>query len=208
MSSLILSQEQKEAKLTERELREYRIYMRLKQPPMAESTQKAFFELFQNGINCEEVHKLNPHGFSLGAIVRARIENDWDIKREEHQRRLLEATRPALQQTQLEVVDALRLELVASMKYRRDKILRYMQTGDENEIVGLGIGTLKHMKEVAQVLLPLTGQDAKKSKVEGVIEHRHSTTDQPAIPAAAKPVASDSAAGWLEVIRKNRQEPS
>lgn len=207
--AIVLSQADKEALLTERELREYRIYMRLNQPPMAPSTQDKFFNLFVHGINCEEIVKVNPNGFSLGAIVRARVENNWDEKRLEHQRNLLAKSRENVQQTLLETVEQLTLEMKVYNKLKREKLLRYLQTGDEGELAGVGIGSTKHLKEVAEALLKLTGQDTKKQEIGGTVEHRHVVETKsvpatlPALPIG-QPVSPQTAAQALQVIHKKR----
>jgi hypothetical protein len=211
--AIVLSQADKEARLTERELREYRIFMRLNQPPMAPSTQEKFFQLFLSGINCEEIVRINPGGFSLGAIVRARIENNWDEKRLEHQRNLVATMRGNVQQTILETVEQLTLEMKVYNKLKRDKLLRYLQTGDEKELEGLSIGSTKTLKDVAEALLKLTGQDGeKKTMIGGTVEHRHvvqqgaenaAVSALPVLPAGKQP-STDTAAQALEVIHRSR----
>lgn len=210
---LALSQEQKEARLTSRELAAYQAYAKLGQPPMAQSTQAAFFQLFLSGINCEEIVRLNPSGFSLGAIVRARIENNWDEKRLEHQRNLVETVRGNVQQTILETVEQLTLEMKVYNKLKRDKLLKYLQTGDEKHLEGLSIGSTKALKDVAEALLKLTGQDGeKKTMIGGSIEHRHvvepaaQVAAEAVIPAlpVGKPVPAETAAKALEAIHRSR----
>lgn len=203
-----MTQEQKEALLTERELREYRVYLRLNQPPMAPSAQMAFFQVFLNGQNCEEIHRLNPNGFSLGAMVRARIENDWDQRRIEHQELLMARVRERVQQVTLETVERVANELAASNKFVTDKVLRYLQTGDVNELVGTSVGSMKHLREMVELLQKLTGQDAKKNQTQigGVVEHRHVVEGQPTMPAlpVGKPVPPKLAASALAEIHKSR----
>jgi hypothetical protein len=205
--SLALSQEDKESLLTERELREYRIFMRLKQPPMAPSTQEQFYQLFIQGNNCEEIHRLNPHGFSLGAIVRARIENDWDQKYREHQGNLIMKARERVQQVTLETVDRVANELAASNKLINDKVKRFLQSGDPNELQGTGVGSQRHLKDAVELLQKLTGQD-KKQQVTGTVEHRHvveaGAIALPAIPVG-KPLLPSTAASVLQAIQKGRQ---
>jgi hypothetical protein len=212
--SLALSQQEKETRLTERELREYRIYMRLNQPSMAKSTQEQFFNLFLTGVNCEEIVKLNPGGFSLGAIVRARIENDWDEKRQEHQITLMERARERIQQVTLETVERILLEISASNKLTTDKVLKFIQTGDEKELDGTSVGNIRHLKEMVEMLQKLTGQDVKKQQqnVSGTVVHNHVVASQPSVPSSelpvlpsGKPIAPGDAANVLELIRRNRQ---
>jgi hypothetical protein len=199
--------------LSARERAAYEAYMGLHQPPMAPSTQNAFFQLFLSGISCEEIVRINPGGFSLGAIVRARIENNWDEKRLEHQRGLVEKVRGNVQQTILETVEQLTLEMKVYNKLKRDKLLKYLQTGDEKHLEGLSIGSTKALKDVAEALLKLTGQDGeKKTMIGGTVEHRHvvqqgaenaAVSALPVLPAGKQP-STDTAAQALEVIHRSR----
>lgn len=208
----MLTQEQKEALLTERELAAYRGFVRLNQPPMASSAQTKFFQVFLAGHNCEEIHRLNPNGFSLGAIVRARVENDWDERRREHQETLMSRVRERVQQITLETVERVANEMAASNKLINDRVLRYLQSGDEAELAGSGVGSMKHLKEMVELLQKLTGQDSKK-QVGGTVEHRHVVAAAPASPVvealpiipAGKPLPPQTAATALEVIHRNRQ---
>jgi hypothetical protein len=209
-SEIVLSQADKEQLLTERELREYRIYLRLNQPPMAPSTQAQFYNLFLQGNNCEEIQRLNPNGFSLGAIVRARMEGDWDLRRREYQRQLMDSARERVQQVTLETVDRLANELAASNKLINDRVKKFLQTGDPAELQGTSVGSIRHLKEAVEMLQKLTGQDVKKQQVGGTVEHRHVVEGGPgtvgiAVPPVGKPLPAQTAAQALEIIHKNRQ---
>ncbi len=209
--SLVLSQDQKEQRLSQRELASYQAYMGLGQAPMAASTQAQFFQLFLNGSTCEEIIRLNPNGFSLGAVVRARIENSWDQKLDEHKAYLMDKVRERVQQVQLETVERVALEIAVNNKLASDKNKRFLQTGNEEELAGMGAGGLKHLQALTALLLTLTGQDTKKSttQVVGVVDHRHSAApaDPNALPVppAAKPFSPDQAASYLEIIHQKKQ---
>lgn len=208
-TAIVATQEQKEALLTERELREYRVYQRLNRPPMAPSTQAQLFQLFLNGNGCEEIVRLNPNGFALGAVVRARIENDWDLKRQEHQEQLMLRVRERVQQVTLETIERVSNEMAASNKLINDKVKKFLQTGDPAELNGTSIGNVRHLKEMVEMLQKLTGQDAKKTQtVGGTIEHRHTVEATPAsalpVLPAGRPVDPKVAASALEVIHKSR----
>jgi hypothetical protein len=211
-TAIVLTQADKEALLTERELREYRIYMRLQQPPMAQSTQAGFFNLFLQGNNCEEIQRLNPNGFSLGAIVRARIDNDWDLKLQEHQQQLMTKVRERVQQVTLETVERIANEMAASNRLVNDRVKKFLQTGDVVELQGTSVGSVKHLKEMVEMLAKLTGQDSKKTtQVGGTVEHRHVMETAPVNPAllpelpVGKPLPPQTAAKALEIIHKSRQ---
>lgn len=216
-SEIVLSQADREALLSPRELREYQIYMRLGQPPMAASTQAKFFQLFLNGQSCEEIVRLNPGGFSLGAIVRARIENNWDALLQEHRQELMYKIKERVQQTTLETLDRLCLELAASNKLNGDKVKRFLQTGDATELEGTQVGTTKHMKELVQALANLLESSGppKKPSVPGSQVNVNINNGPPqktiegtALPivTAGKPLPASTAASALEAIHKARQK--
>lgn len=209
-SEIVLSQTEKEALLSERELREYRIFMRLKQPPMAQSTQLQLFQLFLQHNSCEMIHKLNPSGFSLGAIVRARIENDWDAHAQAHRNDLMARVRNKVAQVHMETLERLANELAASNKLASDAALKFIATGDPAELKGTSIGSVRHLRETIDLLQKLTGQDQSKKSVE--IHHTVSTqvanekVVQAVVIPADKPLGSQTAANALEAIYKSRQK--
>jgi hypothetical protein len=209
-NAIVLSQTDKEALLTPRELREYQIYMRLKQPPMAQSTQLQFYQLFLNSNSCEEIVRLNPSGFSLGAIVRARLENNWDENLAQHKSELMYKIRDRVQQVTLETVDRLCDELAASNKLSRDKVKKFLQTGDPLELAGTNVGSMKHMEKLIESLAKLLGTDQPKKPGPTVhvnIGAAGATVDGQVLPLvpAGKPLPAQTAADALAIIHKNRQ---
>lgn len=196
--------------LTPEERKAFEIYMRLNQPPMAPSAQANFRELYLQGTSCEEIHRLNPGGFSLGAIVRARIEYSWDEARKLHQERLALRVRERVQQVQMETIERVANELAASNKLISDKALKYIQTGDESLLAGTSIGSLKHLKELSEILLKLTGQDKNGTGVTVNVSNSAPTPARaevieaetlPALPAE-RPPTSEEAASLLHAVLK------
>lgn len=176
---------------------------------MAPSTAAQFFQVFLNGSNCEAIHKLNPNGFSLGAIVRARIEGNWDELRLEHQQTLMARVRERVQQVTLETVERVANEMAASNKLINDKVLRYLQTGNVEELAGTSVGTVKHLMQMVEMLQELTGANKEKKVISTTVTVTPSQSSQatplPVIPAG-KPLPAQTAASALEAIHKNRQK--
>lgn len=200
--------------LTPNERKAFEIYMRLNQPPMAPSAQAKFLELYLQGTSCEEIHRLNPGGFSLGAIVRARIENNWDEARRLHQERLAAKIKERVQQVQMETIERVAIELAASNKLIKDKALRYIQTGNEAELTGTNIGSLKHLKEMSEIMLKLTGQDKNGSGVTVNVSNSGPTPARaeiveaevlPALPAERAPTPEE-AANLLDAVLKAKNK--
>lgn len=142
---------------------------RKRQLDVAPSTRASFFEMFLNGRSCEDIRKANP-GFTLGQIVRCRVEDGWDDEVAAHRADLMMDIRARTQQVQLEAVQFLGLRLAAFHRLHGDKVARYIQTGDEEFLKGIDM-TSKAYKETLELLLKATGQEKKTVTVEGTIQH-------------------------------------
>lgn len=177
--------------LTPREAHALRYFKSAKQAEIAPSKAAEMYELFINGKDCEEIRKLNS-GFSLGQIVHARVRDDWDLKRDGHQQRLVETVVPQVMQTQMEASLFVKDLLAAAIKLHWEKIQRYLQDGNEIHLKGTpleGGATLKQIRDIIDTLQAATGQDKKK-----VVEHRGGVT------VTSKRVNQDEAAQYLEVL--------
>ena len=183
--------------LSEREHKAYAYWCASKEPSIAPSTSAQFFQLFLQGKSCEQIRQINP-GFQLGAIVAARINGKWDEEAAVHLKDLLGKARQRIQQTTLETVDLFCDLLTAKNKLYREKVMKFIQTGNEKEIEGLDLYGVKGYKEVIESLLKVTGQDSKK--VSGNV----TVTVEP--PAAAAPVTSETAAAILSALKVAKDE--
>lgn len=152
-------------RLTPEERKAYKLYVQKNDPPLAPSIQAQLFSLYLNGTTCEEIQKLNPN-FSLGMIVRARVEGLWDDRRDAHLQTLFEGVRERVQQVQMESVVFTSDLLASANKMFGDKLKKYLQTGDERELGSLRIDSLKQYRDAVDLLMKLTGQD-KKIEVSG-----------------------------------------
>jgi hypothetical protein len=190
------------AKLTSNENQAYEKYIESQGKPLAFSVQLQFYELFLSGSNCEEILRLNP-AFPLGAIVKARIEGGWDTRREQYMAVMLDSVRERVQQTQLEAIYFAADLLSAAHKLHGDKLKKFKQTGNVEELGTLRIDSLKAYKEAVELLLKLTGQD-KDSKVKGEVLHRH-TVEQP-VPVENTSLTPEQAAKVLEIIEAKEKK--
>lgn len=200
--SLVLVPE--DVSLDEREAFAYRVWCTKKDPPIAASTQAQFYQLFLQGKSCEEIRRLNP-GFQLGAIVAARVHGKWDRERDRHLSDLLVKTRQRVQQTTMETVDVLCDLLAAKNKLYRDKVLKFLQTGDEELIADLKLGDIRGYKEVAEALMKITGQDQQK-KVSGTVNLNVSAAPTPTANPTVNP--SEVLAALRDYKRLQEEEKS
>ena len=178
--------------LNDRELSAYHYWQSTQDPPIAPSTQAKMFELFLQGKELEEIRRLNP-GFSLGAIAAARLQGGWDQQRDQHLQDLLGKVRGRVQQSFLETVDLFCDLLAAKNKVHRDKVLKFIQSGDERELADLNLGGMKGYKDIIEGLAKLTGQDQNR-KVSG------SVTLQVETPRANQPMAPADAAAIISAL--------
>lgn len=152
-------------KLSKNEEKALALYERLPQPPISPTVQKQFFELFLNGKSCYEIQKLNS-GFHLGAIVKARVEGNWDKLLAEYRDEMLANTVSRAKQINIEAVGFVGDLLSATHKYHGKRLAKYLQTGDESELGELDIKSVNTYKTVLGMLVELTGQGS-------TVTHKH-----------------------------------
>jgi len=145
--------------LSERERFALNIFEKTNTPPIASSTAERLFLLFLRGLTCDEISKLNP-GFTLGQVVDARVRWLWDRHRREYDARLMTDGADAIKRAQFEAALLAADMLAASAKLNRERLHRFMVTGDERDLGDLSIGSLRALKETVEVLLRATRQDA------------------------------------------------
>lgn len=185
--------------MTPKELEAYRKYQESGKPALATSTSANFFQLFLQGHTCEEISRLNP-GFGLGLIVKARIDHDWDLQREEHIQGLLDNIRQVVQKTQLDAIRFVAEGLATYQKYVGEKFQRYLQTGDAKELGEFKEMSFKTYKDLLELLMKLTGQKEEK-KVTGEVTVKHQV-EPISLPRVDKPMASTDAVEFLKRLDK------
>ena len=169
-------------RLSPEERKAFKLYVQKGDPPLAVGVQAQLYALYLNGSSCEDIVKLNPN-FSLGMIVRAKIEGLWDDRRDTHLQTLFESVRERVQQVQMESVMFSADLLASANKMFGDKLKKYIQTGDERELGTLKIDSLKQYRDAVELLLKLTGQDKKvevTGQVKNVVEFTGPMTPQAA----------------------------
>lgn len=204
--------------LTTKERGAYRLSVERKEPFLSPGLQDQLYSLYQMGKTCDEIQALNPK-LSLGIIVRARVDYGWDQRRAEYLQSMVDKARQQATQLSHESLGFIGTLLTAFHKHDQERLLRFIQTGDMEELKGalmVSNSNLKVYKETLELLLKLTGQDTTK-KVSGSVTHHHvvktDTVDAedaeiveiPALPAS-RPVPPKSAAEALAAIHKNRQK--
>lgn len=143
-----------------------------REPSLAPVTQAQLFQLYLQGHDCDEIRRLRPN-FSLGQIVEARVEGQWDMRRQEHVQRLMRATQEKVAQTQLESVEYICNLVAAHHRLQGDKLKRFLMSGDPKDLGDAGITSFKQYKEVLATLRELLKPAETVQRVTGEVTHVH-----------------------------------
>ena len=120
--------------ITENEIALYRVARVL--PPLPPEKSAQLYELFLIGKTCREIAALNTD-ISLGLIVRARIEDQWDRQKFEYMMGLQAMTHDKVTKMQLEVMGHIALNFAVHHKLNEPAMLKYMQTGNKEDLAGV-----------------------------------------------------------------------
>ena len=192
MTDEIVKTEPEKDVLTKRERAAYTLSLKNKEPFLSPGLADQFYRLFESGRSCEEIQELNK-GISLGIICRARVDFGWDDRRFSHFEALREQARTQAQNLTLESVSFLGDVLTAFHRSDREKIQKFIQTGDVEDLKNVQLfDGFKTYQQVVELLMKLTGQD-QVTTVHGVVEHHHTVDTK----SQAKPLTSEEAAVLL-----------
>jgi hypothetical protein len=134
------------------------------------------------------------------------VEGLWDEKREAHIGDLLSGVRERVQQSQVEAIAFACDLLSAAHKQYGDRIKRYIQTGNEEELGDLKVKSLKDYKEVVSLVMSLTGQGPQQGtkninvKFGAVAPAPEPVPNATPIPAAKTGMTSEQAAKVLDIF--------
>lgn len=135
-------------------------YIKQKKPELALSTANSFFELFLNGVDVDEIHKLNP-SFPKSAIHWSRIKYDWDQMLKEHIFKIQQRIADKVMKAQLEATTLYADVISAANKKHGVNLKKYLQTGDESYLkkTGLDISSIHQLQKAVEGLQKVTNQD-------------------------------------------------
>lgn len=133
--------------------------------PLSADASARMYELFLNGSDAQEIHRLNK-AFPLGAILDAQVRYKWTDKRDEYSIELQDKVKSKVMKVQLETTDLMSDILSAARRKHSDKLKKYIQSGDENDLQGvISVESIQGLLKVMEGLLKITGQD-RISKVK------------------------------------------
>lgn len=149
--------------LSERELHAYGVWCGMSKPHLSPALNAQLYQLFLMGKDTEEIRRMNPT-LSLGEIVAARVEGQWDERKTEYLDSLLDKAQGRVQQATLEQIDLMCDVLSLARKEQGDKIKRYIQTGNDDDKPDVRIDGIRTLKTAIEILQTLTGKD-RQSRV-------------------------------------------
>lgn len=169
-------------------------------PPLSPETNARLFELYLMGKTLDQIQRTNK-AFTLGMMVQAKIDGDWDNRLVIYQQELLDGVKERVKQTQLEAIYFVSDQLSFTHAKFRKAMLRYLETGDEGELGGLVISNPKQYRETIELLLQLTGQDNPTKKTESKVTHKVEVVDaQDKAKELAAPAEPPSAGSLLRLL--------
>lgn len=145
--------------------------------PLAPLFNKRLYDLYLRGFSCEDISTQNP-GLDTGAVARARVDGDWDERRDRYTAELLTDSAASLRQTAAESLNFLSLVLAVAHKEHGEKLRRYLVTGDPADLGDFRIENFKGYKLIIETIAQLIGADQKKT-----VTHRVAQVGGVVVPA-------------------------
>ncbi len=139
-------------------------YRKTVQLRLSADTQMKMFTLFLNGHPCEEIQTLNKQ-FSLGQILTARIEGQWDKRRRDHVEALYANVLSRVQQSSVEAVGFIADQMAAIHKHFGDKAKKYLQSGNPADFDDFGVDGIRSYKTLVETWQKMTGQEKAANEV-------------------------------------------
>lgn len=127
--------------------------------PLSPDASARMFELFLNGSDAREIHRLNK-AFPLGGVLDAQVRYKWTKMRDDYVIELQGRVREKVMKAQMETTELMTDILAAARKKHSDKLKKFLQSGDEKDLDGvINIDTIQGLMKVTEGLLKITGQD-------------------------------------------------
>jgi hypothetical protein len=151
-----------EERLTISEQIAYDKALRSGRAPLAPEFNQKLYELYLRGFSCEDIAAQNP-GLNLGSVARARVDGNWDERRDQYTSGLLTDSAASLRQTAAESLNFLSLVLAVAHKEHGERLRRYLVTGDPKDLGDFRINNFSSYKLIIETIARLVGADQKKT---------------------------------------------
>jgi hypothetical protein len=128
------------------------------------SKAETLYPLFLRHRTCAEITRLNK-GISLGQVVDARIQHNWDERRAASVDAALDHAHMTVRLSQAEMAGVIADLLSVQKDLWKTQIDRYLQNKDPAELAGLPIGGVRNVKDLMAILQDLTTPGNKAGAV-------------------------------------------
>lgn len=126
--------------------------------PVSPTLAMQFFELYLEGYSCAAIAKINSP-FREGDLLFLRKKFKWDEEKDTYAYKLQVQMRDKLIKTKLEALEFITNSLAVVHKMNKEKQLRYLQTGKEDDIPETWITGPTAYKSLLEAIQKLTGED-------------------------------------------------
>lgn len=190
-----------EHRLSLEEASAYRAFAMGEEPEIPIKEQEPLFELFLEGNNCKNIAKIT--GKPLGAIVSARIQNDWDELAKQVSRSLAEKTAQKAAIANAKAVEMLSSLLLATVKENTEKIAEYTVTGNPEVLGSLRLNNIKDMLKVIDQLSKIINPPQKTPNI--LINTGSAVLSQSPEPTIDQLPASPSMSDLLKILPAHKK---
>lgn len=153
---------QAQAVLSAEEYGSMKIYIESGGQALSPAAASNMFNLFLNGSNLQEIWKLN-RTIALGSIIEAAVKYSWHTEKERYSQELHGKIRDKVVQSQLQTTELLTDMLTVASKQYSEKLKRYIQSGDEEDLKGsMSIESLTALTRTIDALREITNQNKAK----------------------------------------------
>jgi len=130
--------------------------------PISPTLSAQMAALFIQGYSCAEIAAQNK-GFSEADVLYCRKKFEWDRERDEYTVNLTKRAVASLQRQKMESIEFLTNTMSVMHKQHREKMLKYLQTGNADDLPEFQITSMKMYKEVIETISKITGEDKAKA---------------------------------------------
>lgn len=167
------------------------------------------FKLFLEGYTCQEIAKTSKT-WTEDEVLYARKYYNWDLQRFEYSNALNDRVKDKLIKSKLESIEFLTNILNMSHLEHKEKMLKYMATGNEEDKPETWIKGPGAYKQIVEILQKVTGEDkvqTQKHKIEGTIDQNTNIKlDKESTDLLKKILEPESAAKMLKHLAENKKE--
>jgi hypothetical protein len=126
--------------------------------PVGATLSAQMMALYLEGYSCASIAKANPP-FTEVDILYCRKKYDWDSQKERYMEELASRTRERLLKHKLEAIEFITNQLSVVHKSENEKMMRYMQTGKEEDKPETFVTGSTSYKTLIEILQKITGEE-------------------------------------------------